>query len=104
MDMLNAVKRVLANVSSDIPSSEQRALFSDEGLTLETLANTTLYGVQHIHINLTLIHSTFYRYANADQNYISQGLVFDGILCSLRCSVLLLHPYLLFSSSTYMSL
>ena len=32
------------------------------------LAKHTLYGVQHIHINLTLMHSTFYRYADADPN------------------------------------
>ena len=36
VDMLNAVKSVLADVSSVSPSSEQR----DEGLTLETSANT----------------------------------------------------------------
>ena len=36
VDMLNAVKSVLANVSSVSPSSEQRA---DEGLMLETSAN-----------------------------------------------------------------
>ena len=30
------------------------------------VSQQTLYGVQHIHINLTLIHSTFYRYADAD--------------------------------------
>ena len=35
----------------------------------------TLYGVRHIHINLTLINSTIYRCANADQNQFSQGLV-----------------------------
>ena len=33
---------------------------SDEGLTLETSANT-LYAVQHIHINLTLIHCKLLR-------------------------------------------
>ena len=44
VDMLNAIKSVLADVSSVSPSSEQRI------------------------INLTLIHSTFYRYADADQN------------------------------------
>ena len=48
VDVLNAVKSVLANISSFSPSSEQR--------------------VQHIHINLMLIHSTFYCYANTDQN------------------------------------
>ena len=63
VDMLNAVESVLADVSSVRPSSEQRtksvrALCSDEGLTLETSANT-LYCVQHIHINLTLIHCTY---------------------------------------------
>ena len=35
-----------------------------------------LNGVQHIHINLTLIHYTSYRHADADQNQFSQGLVF----------------------------
>ena len=34
VDMLNAVKSVLADVSSVSPLSEQRALCSDEGLTL----------------------------------------------------------------------
>ena len=48
VDMLNAVKSVLADVSSV-------RLCSNEGLTLET--SDTLYGVQHIHINLyTLTH------------------------------------------------
>ena len=40
VDMLNAVKSVLADVLSVNPSSEQRALYSDEGLTCETSANT----------------------------------------------------------------
>ena len=39
VDMLNAIKSVLADVSSISPSSEQ-SLSSDEGLTLETSANT----------------------------------------------------------------
>ena len=68
VDMLNAIKSVLADISSVSPSSEQRAeLCSDEGLTLETSANT-LYDVQHIHINLVLIHCMFYCHADADQN------------------------------------
>ena len=68
VDMLNAVKSVLADVSSVSPLSEQRAFFcSDEGLTLETSANT-LYGVQHIHINLTLIHCTFYRHTKTSSH------------------------------------
>ena len=37
---MNAVKSVLADVWTVSPSSEQRALCSDEGLTLETSANT----------------------------------------------------------------
>ena len=57
--MLNAVKSVLADVSSVSPSSELR---------------------QHIHINLTLIHCTFYCHADADQNHFSQGQVFHCIL------------------------
>ena len=48
VDMLNAVKSVLADISSISPSSELR--------------------VHYIHLNLTLIYSTFYRYADADQN------------------------------------
>ena len=41
VDMLNAVKSVLADVSSVSPSSEQALrLCSDEGLTLETSAET----------------------------------------------------------------
>ena len=60
------------------------------------LAKHTLYGVQHIHINLTLMHSTFYRYAEADQNYFSQGLVFH---CNLPvdhgvCPLVLLNETL----------
>ena len=38
VDMLNAAKSVLANVSSVSPLSEPRS--SDEGLTLETSVNT----------------------------------------------------------------
>ena len=68
VDMLNTVKSVLVDVSSVSPSSEQKEhSCSDEGLTLETSANT-LYSVQHIHINLKLIDRTFYRHADADQN------------------------------------
>ena len=55
VDMLNAVKSVLADVSSISPSSQN-------------VSQHTLYGVQHIHINLTLIYSTFYCYADTDQN------------------------------------
>ena len=39
-DMLNAVKSVLADVSSVSSLSEQRALRSDEGLTLKMSAIT----------------------------------------------------------------
>ena len=69
VDMLNAVKSVLADVSSVSPSSEQRA--KSKELTRAKARNVSqhaLYGVQHIHINLTLIHCTFYRHADADQN------------------------------------
>ena len=38
VDMLNAIKSVLADVSSVSPLSKPRS--SDEGLTLETSANT----------------------------------------------------------------
>ena len=64
VDMLNAIKSVLTDVSSVSPSSEQRARRAN---ALKTSANT-LCGVQHIHINLTLIHCTLYRHADADQN------------------------------------
>ena len=40
VDMLNAIKSVLADVSSVGPSSEQKGLCSDEGPVLETSANT----------------------------------------------------------------
>ena len=49
VDMLKAVKSVLADVSSVSPSSEQRA-------NAQNVSQHTLYGLQHIHINLTLIH------------------------------------------------
>ena len=61
VDMLNTLKSVLADILSVSP------LCFDEGLMLETSANT-LYSVQHIHINLTLIHCTFYCHTDADQN------------------------------------
>ena len=50
--MLNAVKSVLANVSSVSPSSLlwRRA-------NARNISQHTLYGGQHIHINLRLIHS-----------------------------------------------
>ena len=54
VDMLNAVKSVLADISSISPLSGKE-LCSDEGLTSNLSANTP-YGVQHIHINITLIH------------------------------------------------
>ena len=64
--MLNAafiVKSVLADVSSVSPSSEQaRSLCYDEGITLETSANTLFMAFK------ALIHCTFYRHADADQN------------------------------------
>ena len=63
VNMLNAVKSVLADVSSVSPSSEQRLR-----VNARNVSQHTLYGVQHIHINLyTLIHCAFYRHADADQ-------------------------------------
>ena len=67
VDMLNAVKSVLADVSSVNPSSEQRRA------SARNVSQHTLYGAQHIHINLTLIHPTFYRYADADQKLVLIG-------------------------------
>ena len=55
MDMLNAVKSMLADVSSVGPSSEQRQRANARNVSQQTPA----FGVQHIHINLTLIHCTF---------------------------------------------
>ena len=51
VDMLNAIKSVLADVSSISPSSEQRALM--KGCYAQNVSQHTLYGVQHILINLT---------------------------------------------------
>ena len=67
VDMLNAAKSVLADVSSVSPSSKQK-LCSDEGLMFETSANTlfTAFSIS-TSTGLTLIHCTFYRYADADQ-------------------------------------
>ena len=61
--MLNAIKNVLADISSVSPLSEQR-----RRANARNVSQHTLYGIQHIHINLTLIHCTFYRHADADQN------------------------------------
>ena len=60
VDTLNAIKSVLADVLSVSPLSEQTSLCSDEGLTLEASANTLFMAFS--------IHSTFYHYADADQN------------------------------------
>ena len=56
VNMLNAVNSVLADVSSVSPSSEQRRRANARKVSHNTLFK---YGVQHIHIDLTLIHSTF---------------------------------------------
>ena len=45
VDMLNAVKSVLADATSGSPSSQEKNFGSDEGLTLDTPAKTTLHGV-----------------------------------------------------------
>ena len=59
VDMLNTVKSMLADVSSVSPSSEQTvfALCSDKGLNAQNISQHTLYSIQHIHINLTLINT-----------------------------------------------
>ena len=59
VDMLNTIKIVLADVSSVSDSSEQNA---------RNVSQHKRYGVQHIHIKLTLIHCAFYRHADAGQN------------------------------------
>ena len=58
VNMLNAVKSVLADVSSVSSSSD---LFALTKVSPHNVSQHTLYGVQHIHINLTLIHCTFRR-------------------------------------------
>ena len=37
------------------------------------ISQHTLYGIQHIHINLTLIHCTYDHHANTDQNLVLTG-------------------------------
>ena len=67
VDMLNAVKSMLADVSSVSPSSEQR-----------NVSQHTLYGVQHIHIVLFLnIYSTSCQQDNWIENccLLSDSLV-----------------------------
>ena len=51
VDMLNAVKSVFADISSVSPLLWWRA-------DAQNVSQHTLYGVQHIHTNLTLIDST----------------------------------------------
>ena len=63
VEMLNTVKSVLADISSISPSSEQR-----RRANAQKVSQHTLYSVQHLHINLSLIHCTFYRHADADQS------------------------------------
>ena len=59
--MLNAIKSVLADVSSVSPSSEQSIHLSLlwRRANPRNISQHTLYGVQHIQINLMLIHCTF---------------------------------------------
>ena len=52
VDMLNAVKSVLADVSSASPSSGQRKA------NAQYISKHTLYSVQHIHINLYVVRVT----------------------------------------------
>ena len=62
-------RKVDVDVLNTSPSSE-RSLCSDEGLTLETSEQHTLYGVQRIRINLTSIDTLYilsYRYLSADR-------------------------------------
>ena len=66
VDMLNTVKSVLADVLSISPSSEQTYLLWWRA-NARNVSQHTLHGIQHIHINLTLIHCTFYRHTDADQ-------------------------------------
>ena len=54
VDMLNAVKSVLADVSSVSPSSEQKKK-EQKKKEPRNVSQQTLYDVQHIRINLTLI-------------------------------------------------
>ena len=72
VDMLNAVKSVLADISSVSPQSEQRAksktFCSDEGLTLETSANTLFTAFSIYPHQPTLMHCTFYHNTDADQH------------------------------------
>ena len=68
VDMLNAVKSVLADVSSVSPSSEPLLETLETSANARNVSQHTLYGVQRIHINFTFIHRTFYLYADADQN------------------------------------
>ena len=62
VDMLYAIKSMLADASSVSPLSEQLELWCQS----QSWSQHTLYGIQHIHTNLTLIHSTFYHHADAD--------------------------------------
>ena len=68
VDMLNAVKSVLANVLSISPLSEQR-----RRANTRNVSQHTIYGIQHIHINLTLINSTFYFHTATDQKLVLTG-------------------------------
>ena len=60
VDMLKAVKSVLADVSSVSPSSEQR-----QRANARNVSQHTLCSVHHIHINLTWIHCS-YKYTDLD--------------------------------------
>ena len=68
VDMLNAVKSMLSDVLSVSSSSEQSFALTKARANTRNISQHTLYCVQHIHINLMLIHCTFYRQANADPN------------------------------------
>ena len=58
----------LKNAGSPLFSNIQCSLLWRRA-NARNVSQHTLYGVQHIHINFTLIHCTFYHYAaDADQN------------------------------------
>ena len=66
VDMLNTVKSLLADISSICPLSEQSFSLLWWRANAQNVSQHSLYCVQHIHINLMLIHCTFYRHADAD--------------------------------------
>ena len=93
VDMQDTLKSVLADVSSISPEFLFSLLW--RRANARNVSQHTLYGVQHIHINLTLIHCTFYHHKHYQSDmkhsvlicYVWKLPICYGFWQNLNCSV-----------------